>query len=105
MSLIKVAWYVLRVKNVHFGSPSDLPGLLGESKLIYIHYNIRQGVAEPCLSKLTLVFHHIPRVLVPTGCMRLMYLKSGYFPIKYYLQKMTAAIGLNYEQDNSFDLV
>ena len=25
MSLIKVAWYVLRVKNMHFGSPPD-PG-------------------------------------------------------------------------------
>ena len=32
MSLIKVAWYVSRVKNMHFGSPSD-PCRRGEAKV------------------------------------------------------------------------
>ena len=36
MSLIKVAWYVLRVKKIHPGSPSDpsqTPAGQGEAKL------------------------------------------------------------------------
>ena len=38
MSLIKVAWYVLRVKNVHPGSPSDPSGTTAaEGKPRYIY--------------------------------------------------------------------
>ena len=37
MSLIKVAWYVLRVKNIHSWSPSDLWSSWGQdSMLLYI---------------------------------------------------------------------
>ena len=38
MSLIKVAWYVLRVKNIHFGSPSDpSQTAAAEAKLRYVY--------------------------------------------------------------------
>ena len=43
MSLIKVAWYVFRVKNMHSGSSSDPWGQLDKAKqATYLHYVIRQ---------------------------------------------------------------
>ena len=53
---------MLRVKNMHFGSPSDLQGPLGEAKLSYVHYIIRRGEAKLCILKLTSVFHCLPNV-------------------------------------------
>ena len=60
--VIKVAWFVLRVKNLHSESTSDLQGPLGKAKLSYVHCIFRQGEAELCTSKLTLMFHCIPGV-------------------------------------------
>ena len=53
MSLIKVACYVLRVKNMNSGSPSDFLGPWGQVRTSY----------------LTSVFHHLPSV-VPSSCVR-----------------------------------
>ena len=62
MSLIKVLWYVLRVKTLHFRSPSDSWNQCGKAKLSYVQYIIRRGEAELRLLELTLVFHHLPNV-------------------------------------------
>ena len=62
MSLVKVAWYMLRVKNMHPGSPSDSWGLQGKVKPSYVHYIIRWGEAKLRMLKLTSVFHHFPSV-------------------------------------------
>ena len=77
MSLIKVLWYVLRVKNMHFESPSDSWDQCGKAKPNYVQYIIRQGEAKLCLLELTSVFHHFPRigpkqlcVLAHLGCTR-----------------------------------
>ena len=43
MSLIKVARYVLRVKNMQSESSSDPWGLRDEEKLNFLNYVIRQG--------------------------------------------------------------
>ena len=61
MSLIKVSWYVLRVKNVHFGSPSDTWNPCGnKAELRTLHYQfVRQGEAELRVLKITSVFHHL----------------------------------------------
>ena len=62
MSLIKVSCYVLRVKNMHFGSPSDSWDPCGKAKPSYVQYIIRQGEAELCILELTSVFHQFPSV-------------------------------------------
>ena len=62
-------WYVLRVKNMHFWSPSDPQGLLGKAKMSYVHDNIRRGKAEHFLSKLIAVFHLLHNV-GPNSCVR-----------------------------------
>ena len=62
MSLIKVLWYALRVKNMHFGSPLDTSDPYSLVKLSHVHYIIRQGKAELCILELTSVFHHLPIV-------------------------------------------
>ena len=62
MSLTKVLWYVLNMKNMHFGSPSDSWHQCGKAKLSYAQYIIRQGKAELHILELTLVFHHLPSV-------------------------------------------
>ena len=68
MTLIKVPWYVFRVKNLHFWSPS---------KLSHMQYIIRQGEAELHILDLTSVFYHLPSVspkhlcaLAHLGCTR-----------------------------------
>ena len=61
-SLIKVDWYVLRAKNMHFWSPSDPWGPWNEEKLSKIHYDIRGGEAKLRMLKLASVFHHLPSV-------------------------------------------
>ena len=77
VSLIKVAWYVLRVKDMHSWSPPDLWGPWDEEKLSYIHYDIRREEAKLCILKITSVFHHLPSVgpkqlcaLAHLGCTR-----------------------------------
>ena len=62
MSLIKVAWYVLIVKNMHSVSSSDPWGPRGKEKPSYVYYIIRQGKADLHTLKLTTVFHHLPSV-------------------------------------------
>ena len=76
-SLVKVAWYVLRVKNMHSWSPSHPWGPLDEMKLSYIHYNIRGVVIKLHTLKIASVIHHLPSVgpkqLCPSahvGCTR-----------------------------------
>ena len=54
------AWYVLRVKNMHFVLPSDSWDPCSKAKLSYVHYIIRQGEAELGILELTSVFHHLP---------------------------------------------
>ena len=62
MSKIKVSWYVLRMKNTHFGSTSDTWDPCNKVKLSYVHYIIRQGKVDLRILELTLVFHHLPSV-------------------------------------------
>ena len=73
MSLLKVAWNVLRIKNMHFESPSDPLGPWGKAKPSYIHYVIGRDEAELRISKLTLVPGVSPKqlcVLAHLGCTR-----------------------------------
>ena len=77
MSIIKVPWYVLRVKNMHFGSPLDSWDPCGKAKPSYVQYIIGQGEAELRILELTSVFHHLPsvgpkqlRALAHLGCTR-----------------------------------
>ena len=77
VSLTKVAWYVLRVKNMHSWAPPDPWGPWDEEKLSYIHYNIRREEAKQRILKLASVFHHLPSVgpkqlcaLAHLGCTR-----------------------------------
>ena len=53
---------MLRVKNMHFGSPSDSWDPCGKAKPSYVQYIIRQGKAKLRILKLTSVFHHLPCV-------------------------------------------
>ena len=62
MSLIKVAWYMVRVKNMHSGSSSDPWGPCSKQKLRSMHYDISWVEANLRLAKLTSVFHHLPNV-------------------------------------------
>ena len=51
------------MKNIHSGLSSDPWGPLRESKLIYEYYNIDgQGKDKLHISKLNVVFHHLPSV-------------------------------------------
>ena len=77
MSLVKVPWYVLRVKNMHFGSPSDSWYPCGRARPSYIHYIIRRGEAKLRILELSSVFHHLPSAgpkqlcaLAHLGCIR-----------------------------------
>ena len=62
MSLIKVPWYVLGVKNMHFGSPSDSWDPYGKAKPSHLLCISRRGEAELRILELTSVFHHLPSV-------------------------------------------
>ena len=53
---------MFRVKDKHFGSPSDSWDPCIKAKLSYVHYIIRQGKAELRILELTSVFHHLPSV-------------------------------------------
>ena len=77
VSLMKVAWYVLRVKNIHSWVPPDPWGPWDEEKLSYIHYDISREEAKLLILKLASVFHHLPSVgpkqlcaLAHLGCTR-----------------------------------
>ena len=77
MSVLKVAWYVLRVKNMHSWSPPDPWGPRDEEKPSYIHYKIRREEAKLRILKLASVFHHLSSVgpkqlcaLAHLGCTR-----------------------------------
>ena len=77
VSLIKVAWYVLRVKNMHSRAPPDPWGPWDEEKPSYIHYDIRREEVKQSILKLASVFHHLPSVgpkqlcaLAHLGCTR-----------------------------------
>ena len=62
VSLIKVGWYVLRVKNIHSWSPPDPFGPWDKEKASYIHYDFRREEAKLCTLKLASVFHQLPSV-------------------------------------------
>ena len=62
VSLIKVAWYVLKVKNMHSWAPPDPWGPWDEEKSSYTHYNIRREEAKLLVLKLASVFYHLPSV-------------------------------------------
>ena len=62
MSLIKVPWYVLGVKNMHFWSPSDFWDPCSKAKPSHVQYIIRLGKAELRALELTSVIHHRPSV-------------------------------------------
>ena len=77
VSLIKVAWHVLRVKNIHSWSPPDPLGPWDEEKASYIHYDIRREEAKRRILKPASVFHYLPSVgpkqlcaLAHLGCTR-----------------------------------
>ena len=77
MSLMKVSWYVLRVKIMHFGSPLDSWDPFCKAKPSYVQYIIRRGEAELRILELTSVLHHLPSVgpkqlcaLAHLGCTR-----------------------------------
>ena len=55
---------MLRVKNMHFGSPSNTCDPWGKVKLSYdyVYYIIRRGEAELRILELSSVFHHLPIV-------------------------------------------
>ena len=84
MSLIKVDWYVLRVKNIHSWSPPDPLGPRDKEKARYVHFDIRREEAKLRILKLASVFHHLPSVgpkqlcAVSVSTPR-MYPRSGYF--------------------------
>ena len=100
MWLIKVTWYVLRVKNMHSGSPLDPWGWWCQAKLSNAHENIRQGKAKLSSSKLTSVFQYLPNVgpmqlcvLVHLGCTRK---ASSYFLIlRLFVGRQSAQISLS----------
>ena len=77
VSLIKVGWYVVRVKNIHSWSPTDPLGPRDKEKVRYIHFDIRREEAKLRILKLASVFHHLPSVgpkqlcaLAHLGCTR-----------------------------------
>ena len=68
---------MLRVKNMHFGLPSDSWDPCNKAQLSHVLYIIRQGEAKLCILELTLVFYHLPSVgpkqlcaLAHLGCTR-----------------------------------
>ena len=77
VSLIKVGWYVLRVKNIHSWSPPDPLGPRDNEKARYAHFDIRREEAKLRILKLASVFHHLPSfgpkqlgALAHLGCTR-----------------------------------
>ena len=62
MSLIKSSWYAYRVKNMHFGSPSDSWDQCRKTKLSYAQHIIKRGEAELRILELPSVFHHFAGV-------------------------------------------
>ena len=69
MSVIKVSWYVQRVKNKHSRSPSDPLGPGGKANPISAHYNIRE--AKPnCVYLNSLQCFITSPVLVLSSCVR-----------------------------------
>ena len=73
MSLTKVSWNVLRVRNMHFGSPSDSLGSRGKVKPNYVYYMITQKL---CISNLMSVFLHLPSSVSPKQLCALTHLES-----------------------------
>ena len=61
-ALLKVRWYVLRVKNMHFWSPSDSCDQCGKAEPSYVQYIIRPGEAKLRILERTIVFHHLSTV-------------------------------------------
>ena len=77
VSLIKVGWYVLKVKNIHSWSPPDPLVPWDKEKASYIHYDIKREEAKLRILKLASAFHHLPSVgpkqlcaLAHLGCTR-----------------------------------
>ena len=75
MKIIKVAWYVLRVKNIPSLSSLEPWLYWGEEYPSYAHYVIAQGEVKLGILKLTSMFHHLLRispkhlcVLASLGC-------------------------------------
>ena len=62
MSVIKVTWYVFRVKNIHSWAPPDPWGPWDEEELSYIHYDIRREEAKQGILKLASMFHHLSSI-------------------------------------------
>ena len=74
MSLIKVVWYVLKVKNIHCWSSLDPWGPWGKDISSYIHNFIWQGRVKLRILKLASGFHHTPfwsQVVVCIGTPRI----------------------------------
>ena len=59
-----IDWYMFRLENINFGSPSDPWVPWSEAKSSHIHFIIRrrQGKAKLCILKITSVFHQLTQV-------------------------------------------
>ena len=68
MSLNKVPWFVLEVKNMHFWSPSDAWDPCGKEKQSHVKYIIRQGEARLCILELTSEYCHLSSVGLKQLC-------------------------------------
>ena len=53
---------MLRVKDMHFGSPSDSWDGCGKAEPSYLQYLISRGEAKLCTLELTSVFHHLSSI-------------------------------------------
>ena len=82
MLLIKVPQYVLRVKNMHFGSPSDSRNPYSKAKLSFVYYIIMQGEAKLHVLEFNSVFHHLPSVVPKQLCPLANRLLPNLFQIK-----------------------
>ena len=65
---------MLRVKHMHFGSPSDSWNQCSKAKPSYVQYIIGQGEAELRILELASVFHHVPSVGPKQLCAHLGYI-------------------------------
>ena len=117
MSLIKVAWYVLRVKNMHPWSPSDPSGTaVAEAKPRCVYSILkRHGQSSRCQVRLLLprrsrgaytqIQNHMVRVSSPPQsrskavvCVSTprMYPRSGYFLLANNFELQLSKIVLNF---------
>ena len=85
MSLIRVAWYVSWVKNMHFGSPSDpSQTLTAEAKPRYV-YSILKPHGQSFRRQVRLLLSQSRSQAVVCVSTPRMYLRSGYFLVNSIL--------------------